>query len=79
MKVKVKFFASLREQVGIEGATVEVGSGATAADVWRQAVGEKPMPSNLLVAVNMDYSEPEHRIEEGDEVAFFPPVTGGAS
>ena len=78
MKIQVKFFASLREQVGMETATVEVGSGATAADVWREAVGEKAMPSNLLVAVNMDYSDFEQQVGDGDEVAFFPPVTGGA-
>jgi molybdopterin synthase sulfur carrier subunit len=78
MKVKVKFFASLREQVGIESATVEVGPGATAAEVWREAVGNRPMPANLLVAVNMEYSDSGHGVADGDEVAFFPPVTGGA-
>lgn len=78
MKVRVKFFASLREQVGIESATVDVGPGATAADVWREAVGDRPMPQNLLVAVNMDYSGLEQQLGEDDEVAFFPPVTGGA-
>lgn len=78
MKVQVKFFASLREQVGMEGATVEVGQGATAADVWREAVGDRPIPANLLVAVNMDYSNLDHGVGDGDEVAFFPPVTGGA-
>jgi molybdopterin synthase sulfur carrier subunit len=78
MKVKVKFFASLREQVGIESATVDVGPGATAAEVWRGAVGDRPMPANLLVAVNMEYSDSGHQVAEGDEVAFFPPVTGGA-
>jgi molybdopterin synthase sulfur carrier subunit len=78
MKIQVKFFASLREQVGIESATVDVGPGATAAEVWREAAGERPMPENLLVAVNMDYSSLDHAVGEGDEVAFFPPVTGGA-
>jgi molybdopterin synthase sulfur carrier subunit len=35
------------------------------------------MPSNVLVAVNMEYTDPSHTLKDGDEVAFFPPVTGG--
>jgi len=77
MSVSVKFFASLREQIGCDGASVEVGEVATAADVWLQATGGKPLPANVLVAVNMEYSDPGARVQSGDEVAFFPPVTGG--
>ncbi len=77
MTVEVKFFASLREQVGCEGASVEIGEVATAADVWLAAAGGKPMPPNVLVAVNMEYTDPNQEIKSGDEVAFFPPVTGG--
>lgn len=78
MTVDVKFFASLREQLGCDGASVEIGEVATAADVWLAASGGKPMPANLLVAVNMEYTDPNHEVKDGDEVAFFPPVTGGA-
>ncbi|SCZ57694.1 MoaD/ThiS family protein [Thiohalomonas denitrificans] len=77
MTVDVKFFASLREQVGCEGASVEIGEVATAADVWLAAAGGKPMPPNVLVAVNMEYTDPNREVKSGDEVAFFPPVTGG--
>ena len=75
--VTVKFFASLREQMGCDGASVEIGEAATAADVWLQASGGKAMPANILVSVNMEYTEATHPIKSGDEVAFFPPVTGG--
>ena len=78
MTVEVKFFASLREQLGCDGASVEIGEVATAADVWLAASGGKPMPPNLLVAVNMEYTDANHEVKSGDEVAFFPPVTGGA-
>lgn len=77
MTVKVKFFASLKEQMGCDGATVEIGEVATAADVWLSASGGKPLPANVLVAINMEYSDPNHSVNDGDEVAFFPPVTGG--
>jgi len=77
MTVKVKFFASLKEQMGCDGATVEIGEVATAADVWLQASGGKALPPNVLVAVNMEYTDQNHGVKSGDEVAFFPPVTGG--
>lgn len=77
MTVTVKFFASLRDQMGCDGATVEIGEIATVADVWLQASGGKAMPSNILVSVNMEYSTTAATVTNGDEVAFFPPVTGG--
>lgn len=77
MTVAVKFFASLKEQLGCDGATVEIGEVATAADVWLQASGGKAMPGNVLVAINMEYSDQNATVQDGDEVAFFPPVTGG--
>ena len=47
----------------------------------KQALGAgKPAPEaadNLRAAVNFDYVDPAHLLEAGDEVAFFPPVTGG--
>jgi molybdopterin synthase sulfur carrier subunit len=78
MSVEVKFFASLREQLGCDGATVEIGEVATAADIWLQASGGKPMPGNVLIAINMEYTDANHLVKSGDEVAFFPPVTGGS-
>ena len=77
MTIDVKFFASLKEQMGCDGAKVEIGEIATAADVWLQASGGKPMPPNILVAINMEYCAPNTPVSSGDEVAFFPPVTGG--
>ncbi len=77
MTVQVKFFASLKETMGCDGATVEIGEIATAADVWLAASGGKALPSNVLVAVNMEYCDPNQEVHSGDEVGFFPPVTGG--
>ncbi|QEP44235.1 MoaD/ThiS family protein [Ectothiorhodospiraceae bacterium BW-2] len=77
MTVRVKFFASLREQVGCEGATVEIGESATVADIWLMASGGRPMPAHTLTSRNQDYCSLHDRVESGDEIAFFPPVTGG--
>ncbi len=77
MSVTVKFFASLKEQLGCDGATVEIGEVATAADIWLQATGGKPMPPNILVSINLEYCDRNCPVKPGDEVGFFPPVTGG--
>ena len=77
MTVTVKFFASLRESTGRGEVEVDAAGAATAADAWRLATGGRPIPDNVLVAVNLQYSHAGASIRAGDEVAFFPPVTGG--
>ena len=77
MPIHVKFFASLRERMGRAEDSVPAARARTVADVWAQASAGKPLPANTLVAVNMEYADLDHVVDEGDEVAFFPPVTGG--
>jgi molybdopterin synthase sulfur carrier subunit len=57
--------------------TVDASNAATAADVWRIATEDHEFPSNTLIAINMEYANAEQAVNDGDEVAFFPPVTGG--
>lgn len=77
MSIQVRFFASLRERLGRGADTVEAAGALTAAEVWARASGGQPMPTNTLIAVNMEYAEASRKVKDGDEVAFFPPVTGG--
>ena len=77
MTVQVRFFASLRERLDIGDQEIAVAPGVTVADVWRQVLGEREMPPNILAAVNMEYVAMTASVQDGDEVAFFPPVTGG--
>ena len=77
MTITVKFFASLREAVGRGEVEVDATRAETAAGAWRLAAGGKPIPDNVLVAVNLEYTHLGASIRAGDEVAFFPPVTGG--
>ena len=75
MSIQVKLFASLRDRIGI--SDVSIDSAATAGEAWDIATNNADRPSNVLVAINLDYAKFESPVQDGDEVAFFPPVTGG--
>ncbi len=77
MTIIVKFFASLREQVGLTEVQIELTELKTVGEVWAQVCDNAPLPIHILMAVNKEYSNQETRVQDGDEVAFFPPVTGG--
>jgi molybdopterin converting factor small subunit len=75
--VTVRLFASLAETEGWREKICALPSGATARDAWVQAVGRAAVPPRTLAAINLDYHPLDTPLGEGDEVAFFPPVTGG--
>jgi molybdopterin synthase sulfur carrier subunit len=85
MKVKLLFFAALREQLGTMAEEVELPAGVTTLaglrDHLRARGGnyEKALSEKTLVrmAVNQEMAQPTAKLAAGDEVAFFPPVTGG--
>ena len=77
MAVTAKFFASLRETLGLNESRINLSDVNTVADVWDIATDSAQMPPNILIAVNMDYVDKEYQVKDGDEVAFFPPVSGG--
>ena len=75
MTINVKFFASLKDRLKLEDTTVEQAN--TAGQAWDIATDNADRPSNVLVAINLEYAQFDDAIKAGDEVAFFPPVTGG--
>jgi molybdopterin synthase sulfur carrier subunit len=75
--IKVLFFASFRERVGRVEDAVETAEALTIAEVWALAAAGTPVPPNTLAAVNLEYASLDRVVCNGDEVAFFPPVTGG--
>ena len=81
MKVRVKFFAVLRERAGVADLSKEVAEGSTVGELWRQLQKDYPkldVPGiRLLYAVNQNYVGVEHRLSDRDEVVFIPPVSGG--
>jgi sulfur-carrier protein len=82
MKLQIKYFASVRERLGKDAESVTTNS-ATVAQLRAEliALGEPYAStlsdSRLRAAVNHAMVAYETAVKEGDEVAFFPPVTGG--
>jgi molybdopterin synthase sulfur carrier subunit len=77
MSIKVRYFASLKESIGRSEDCLEFIDIVTVNDVWRCANPDKTLPDNCLAAVNMEYVALNDTVKDCDEVAFFPPVTGG--
>jgi len=85
LKVTVRFFASVKESLGTEAEVIELPAGvSTVAAVrahlrarggaWSETLAET---RRVTAAVNQDMAKPSAAVKAGDEVAFFPPVTGG--
>lgn len=76
MTITVRYFASIRERLGRSEETLDAGGVTSVADVWVRATGV-PLPDRTLAAINQEYAALDQPVRDGDEVAFFPPVTGG--
>ena len=82
MSVKILYFASLKEALGLAGESVELPAGVTTVGAlrdWLVGQGRDKLATakNLRCAVNQDMAGLDAAVREGDEIAFFPPVTGG--
>ncbi len=83
MRVHVLYFAYCRDLMGRENEWMTLHDGSRAADVISCCVSTQPslekFKRNLLIAVNQEYASVDHILHDGDEVALFPPVSGGSS
>ncbi len=80
MKIRLLFFAVLRDIVGKSEADVEVPDGTRAADLWQSLRAEHAQLAAYaqpMTAVNESYVRADSPLRDGDEVAFIPPVAGG--
>ena len=81
MKIRMLFFASMRDIVGDRELEWEVPDGATVGQLRQDLVARFPgaaaMARILSVAVNAEYADDAAMLQPGDEVAVIPPVSGG--
>ena len=81
--IRVLFLAQLREQLGVAELQIVAGDIGSITALKQHLVATNPewerflSNSKLLVAVNHEYAKGDVIIKSGDDVAFFPPVTGG--
>jgi molybdopterin converting factor subunit 1 len=82
MKVRVRCFAAVREIVGVGELVVDLPEGSTLMQLIHQLQGQFPrlqaLTGALLFSVNREYASTDKKLAAGDEVAFIPPVSGGA-
>lgn len=81
MQITVRLFATLRQQAGWKEKTFEIAEGSTVAVLITEVERLEPNLTlsgrTLYAAINMEYARPDQTLAEGDEVALFPPVSGG--
>lgn len=79
--IKVLFFATLRDRVGIKSAEIEISADMTVRALKDKLASDYPnlkeSMKTVLVSVNKEYSFDEAAIPQNAEVALFPPVSGG--
>ena len=85
MKVTIRYFASVKESLGREGEELELPAGVSTVGgvrahlrsrggAWAETLAES---RRITAAVNQDMVKAAAPVKAGDEIAFFPPVTGG--
>jgi molybdopterin synthase sulfur carrier subunit len=80
MKIKIRYFASIKEILGKNEEEIEINEGITAGALKQKLLTMNPKiteKEQLLIAINGSFVDPKKKIKEGDIVALFPPVSGG--
>lgn len=81
VNIRLKFFASAREIVGTKDLDMDIEKGSKAKDVLdrlkEKYPGLKKLDGQLILAVNKQTGRADKMIEDGDEIAVLPPVSGG--
>ena len=77
MIIVVKYFASISDAIGKTSEQIECQDKMSAGDIWTEVSTNIKYTGKVMVAVNHEYVDMSYLLSENDEIAFFPPVTGG--
>ena len=81
MKVRLQFYAQLRDLLGMRQLDIDVADGATVRDLLEQIYAQQPRlrlhDKSILIGVGVEFVERNYRLSPGDEISIMPPVQGG--
>ena len=77
MAINIRYFASLKERLNKSEQQLAFIENESVLNLWLRANNNEKLPTNTLVAINHEYVSVQTLLQDADEVAFFPPVTGG--
>jgi molybdopterin synthase sulfur carrier subunit len=81
MSIRILFFASLADISGTREISLDATGFTDVESVFNKLASDYPLlekhRASVLVAVNSEFARPGSPVQDGDEIAFFPPVSGG--
>jgi molybdopterin converting factor small subunit len=81
MKVRVQFYAHLRDLLGVRDLEVELPQDATVRDLLHQIYAQRPAlrvhDKSILIGAGLEFVNRNYKLKPGEEIAIMPPVQGG--
>jgi molybdopterin converting factor small subunit len=81
MKVRVQFYAQLRDLIGMRELEVELAEGATVRDllenIYAQQPALRPHDKSILIGAGLEFVDRNYMLKLNEEIAIMPPVQGG--
>ena len=81
MKVRVQFYAQLRERIGIHELELDLPQGATVRELLEKIYTQKPAlrahDRSILIGAGLEFVDRNYKLNAGEEIAIMPPVQGG--
>jgi MoaD family protein len=81
MKIRVQFYAQLRDLAGIRELALDLPEGATVRDLLENIYSQQPSlrahDKSILIGSGVEFVDRDHKLKAGDEISIMPPVQGG--
>ena len=81
MKLRVQFYAQLRDLVGVRELDIDVAGDSTIQDLLEQIYTQRPKlrahDKSILIGAGVEFVDRNYKVKPGDEISIMPPVQGG--